>query len=327
MIYETDEKLICVSETTPIYQGNKTFSQEICRNIEIPEKNNVKDELYKYKARGDMFVPVPNEEKYFDIADNCTKKIRDEMVIGPHCELIIVLKILTNFPFLLVDLMSNTEFRIYNKDDHSGDVENLLGSKESDEKLSIDELLNTYPEAGQRFIQNYEFRYGIITLSEINKRIIKESLYSIIAAFEKEISNIIEEEYPNSENLLSAIDSRAVQSWKESSETEAEVHIAEFINLSDMRNLITDSKHLTKKSGFKNNRAMIDKEYTNPLHRLRECNPERVFNEIKELRNKVMHANHALVHDRGDLHDIVFQVDLLMALLTEISDEYELTRG
>lgn len=79
-------------------------------------------------------------------------------------------------------------------------------------------------------------RYAIITLAELNKRSVKDAFYPTIAEFERCVANLIQEEYPNSEELATSglVGRRTKDAW----EANSDVHISEFFNLSDMSKIV-----------------------------------------------------------------------------------------
>lgn len=331
MRFETKDEFIRFVYTTPLHQRGQVFVEEIYSPIDTETPESLEENLYKHKARGDRFVVVPDDSKYYDVSSSSTEILEDELVIDQYTDLIIALQKLAWNPFLLVDTEKNSKFEIYDKCDfedetEEGVIESL--SQEPDEVLDYDELKDRYPEVANEYKNEKggeQERYGIITLSEVNQRQVKEALYPSIAEFERAIASIIEEEYPASRELLEIVGRDAERTWKESQETEAAAHISEFMNLTDMRKLVSDSMALAQKCGFKVDEDIgSEGEEVQDISDFRAYDVEFVFKELSSLRNKVMHANRALVHDREDLNKLVFQLQLLMAFIDDVSEDFSI---
>ena len=323
MPFETEENVIIYSSTTPLIQGETTFAEELYTSKNIETSDSLEENLHKYRARDDRFVIVPSENKYYDLKTESTEVIEDEMVIGPYKDAIEIIQKLAYCPFLLVDLESNSEFKIYDKDTAKDSKEIFL--EEPDSVIDYNELSTKYPDIFEEYNSNLgRSRYGIITASEINKRHIKEVLYPIIAEFEKEIAQIIKNEYPKSDELTDVVGNAAERVWEQNKNNSIEVHISEFLNLSDMQKLVEDSDSLAKKCGFKTSEPSPDEPITD-LSEMRKYDVDFVFEEIRTLRNKVMHANRALVKNKSEIKELDFRLQLLFTFIDLISDEFEVS--
>ncbi|MGQ3412608.1 hypothetical protein ACT4ML_10165 [Natrinema sp. LN54] len=324
MMRKIDGKDIVLKTNVPVTQGKTTFSNEICEDIDVLDPESVEEDLYKYKARNDRFAPVPSARKYIDLEEDCTFELDEEMVIGPYEEILPIFHRIYEYPFLLVDHYHNHEFHIFEESDDEQDIAQL--NNEPEKALSYEGIVEQFPSVQEEFQLSSEKRYGIITLSELNKRKIREHFYPIIAEFEKSIAGEIKEEYPRSEDLTEAVGRAAERAWEQNRNTDAEVHISEFLGLKDMENLVSDSRTLATACGFETEKQIDDFSEVEELGDLRALDPEEVLSEIRDLRNKTMHANRVLVQDVDDLGHIINQYNLLCAFIDEISDQMYLSK-
>lgn len=270
---------------------DETATKANIRDISVPTQvehpDTVTENKYKYKARGDRFIPVPRDNKYYDISEDTTKELSSNMVISRRLDLIKTLYRLRDYPFLLVDSENNTRFDVYDIED-TDEQDSVTAEADPIERLTAEELKQEYPEKASEHLTPDEERYSMVTLTEVNKRATKVALYPYIASFEGELSEIIEKEYPNSEHLVEVVGDQAQDAWEKNKGTETEVHIAEFLNLTDIRELISDSTLLSEKCGFESTEDAYSK-----------------IDNVKTIRNKVMHANRTLIHSSDDLQFLI----------------------
>jgi len=116
------------------------------------------------------------------------------------------------------------------------------------------------------------------------------------------VADLIKDEYPDSESLSSAVEGRALNNWQENKGTETEVHISEFLGLYHMESIISNSNKLLSDCGFQSVNEFEDQ-----------------MENIREFRNRVMHANKTLVHDREDLREMVECLVDINTILSELT--------
>lgn len=101
----------------------------------------------------------------------------------------------------------------YNNREFIEEVERMFGV-ESYIIHTASEFRQQYPQLADEQIEKEENRYMIITLSDINKRMMKEMMYSVFAELTSQSSDRIENEYPDSESVLNYINDQSVGQWK-----------------------------------------------------------------------------------------------------------------
>jgi len=329
-MFETENKKITLSYRSQAVSRGDVPIKEISRPVDVETEDSLEDNLYKHKARGEDYVVAPASGKYFEIASSTTHELTDEMVVRPDKNVIAAMQNLSFSPFLLVDLEKNTRFQVREKEEEEESAEphnirNLINT-DADSVLNYDQLKEQFPSVAEEYRDQIDRepgdRYEIVTQSEINKRHVKEALYPTIGGFEREVASVIQEEYPESEVLADVVGRMARETW----EKHDDVHISEFLNLTDMAELVSDSDKLAEKCGF-NLEQEISERDDEGIEAITSFPVEEGFSEIKKLRNKVMHSNRALVSERDDVVDVVFRIQLVMALLAEMSEEYELVEN
>lgn len=290
-----DGKLIVPSATTEMGPANKVVISEISRPIEVETENSFEENRYKFEARGEEYIPLPDDGTYYSIDEGETKELDHEMVVKPQMDVFESLEMLLEYPFLLVDHLWNTRYSVIDAEKKSIEA---LSNQEPEEEFTPSELRENYPEAADDLLLEGPDRYEIFTVGEVNRRRTRDALFPLITQVEQKLALLIEEEYPNSEKLADAVGEHTKGVWEKNRGTESEVHIAEFMSLADMRDLIGDSETLARKCGFETAE-----------------NAKTSLHDVKELRNKVMHANRSLIDGRKDLHTLTERLDLIDGLI------------
>jgi len=114
----------------------------------------------------------------------------------------------------------------------------------------------------------------IITAADLNKRVAKEMMFSLLADLENTFAEIIEQECPDSQSLFSEISPPTIGRWKKAGVGGIQMHITEYMNLSEMQKVTGKSEELRSHLGF-DSRNQFDKQMSG----------------IIDLRNRIMHAN------------------------------------
>lgn len=142
-----------------------------------------------------------------------------------------------------------------------------------------------------------ETEYGFINRSNINKRATREMLYPLIAEFESLIARRIKSDF-DSMDLLQKLSDRTVGSWIKDEQRNVELHIAESMDLGEMTEVLNQSdERLAKSCGFESKEELED------------------IDGIRELRNKVMHANRSLVRNRDDIREMIETIERTQELI------------
>lgn len=147
--------------------------------------------------------------------------------------------------------------------------------------------------------------YRIINLADVDKRGTREMLYPPIAELESLIASRIQDHHSDSEEMIndlsdSAVHPRTIGGWYRDQRSDVELHIAEYMNLTEMKQVLAEGRPALHRScGFEDESEISD------------------LLDIRDLRNKVMHVNRSLVRSRRDIQDVLDTVDRTQELITK----------
>ena len=125
--------------------------------------------------------------------------------------------------------------------------------------------------------------HEIINLSNLNKREVKDFLYPLLSELAEELAYRIEDYYEDSEHMFGMVSEFTLGTWFKARQDDVELHIAEFLTLSNMIGVIKGHRPLMDSCGFDDNDDVDE------------------LNGVEDLRNKVMHGNRTLVDDTETL--------------------------
>ncbi|MFC7072540.1 hypothetical protein ACFQJ7_14085 [Halovenus rubra] len=129
--------------------------------------------------------------------------------------------------------------------------------------------------------------YRFMTLADLNSRVAKQRLYPYFAKVANSVSRFLESEFGSAELAEVYADNRnttrAIKRWREEQDANTELHLSEFMNLTDLKVVVTNISRLRTGLGFTSKNSC------------RDC-----FDSIARYRNNVMHANRSLVHQTED---------------------------
>lgn len=138
--------------------------------------------------------------------------------------------------------------------------------------------------------------YGIVTPADFNSRVAKEYLYPFFAEAARSVSNLIEDRYDTIELLPTYLGNRnngeAANRWAQAREDNVELHIAEFLNLTDLKVVMTELTELREEIDLTSKTQCRDK-----------------FDDVARYRDKVMHPNRTMVADQEDIQRLAESID------------------
>lgn len=294
---------------------------EISSEAEVETMESYENRINYYISQNYTYIPIPEENKYYNTKEGWMKDIDKEQYISVECHLVDVLELLQELPFLLTNkehnsfIFVNTEHNkyksiykldaideVFSKEDvkdriREGDTDRLNIFEEYLDadgiKLkTIDEAIDNDINFGEYDFTPYSDRYSIITVSDINKRQMKDMLYRLFAELVSNLGEKIEDEYPDSNTILKHTRRDTIGRWKKEQIEGLNIHISEHLNLIDMMKIIEASdRNFVQKCGF-DSKDDVD-----------------VLSSINDVRNSVMHANRSLVYSRRDIEDILKAVE------------------
>jgi len=138
--------------------------------------------------------------------------------------------------------------------------------------------------------------YGIVMPADFNSRVVKEYLYPFFAEAARSVSDLIEARYDTIELLPIYLSNRnngeAANRWAQARENNVELHIAEFMNLTDLKVIMTEVTELREEINLTSKTQCRNK-----------------FDDVSRFRNKVMHANRTIVHNQEDIQKLAASID------------------
>lgn len=191
--------------------------------------------------------------------------------------------------------------RPYDSQEYYDVEENQIKSLDEEQYVHYDEpmlhclnILTEYPLAIVTHPDNDN--YGIVMPADFNSRIAKEYLYPLFAEAARSVSDLIEARYDSIDLIPIYLSNRnngeAANRWARAREDNVELHIAEFMNLTDLKVVMTERTEL---------REEID------LTSKTQCRD--MFDDVARFRDKVMHANRTMVDSQEDIHELAESID------------------
>jgi len=286
------------------------IASEIESEADTENLDSYEDRIHHYKNLDYTYIPITGEELYYDVEEGWTKNINPDQYIREDTHLIDVLKKLQDFPFVLVDHRKGGSYAVHANDLMEADFpEDELPIPLSEISDGSDRVLIPYDvleehlpdRADDLIIIELSYRYGIITIADINRRPVRDMLYKVFSELSSQLSNKIENKYPDSESILRHLRPATVGYWWKDQERNLGIHVAEHMNLLEMMQVIQSSNDdFVKSCGFNS------KNDVNSLQ------------SINDIRNKVMHGNRSLIYDRRDIQDVLDSVYDAQGVITNI---------
>lgn len=157
--------------------------------------------------------------------------------------------------------------------------------------------LNVLTEYSLAIVTHPDYdNYGIVMPADFNSRISKEYLYPFFAEAARSVSDLIKARYDTIELIPIYLSNRnngdAANRWAQARGENVELHITEFMNLTDLKVVMTELKEL---------RGEID------LTSKTQCRNK--FDDVARFRDKVMHANRTMVNDQEDIQRLAESID------------------
>lgn len=262
---------------------NLFIAPNLWNKASIETRDSLEDNKDFYEKKNYSYIPLPYTNEYHDVETKQTNNIDDEQFIDEDTSAIRVLELLKNYPFVLCDM----EEKPYRDDDFSSlDRDFYLEKVENEETV--------YSESN---------RWRIITWADFKKREAKEMLYPLMAEFSESIANEIEEFYEDSEDIvdLNQLKPSTTGRWFYDRKSGSEIHIAEYLDMTEMKQVVVTNEELLENCGFTSKTEARD-----------------TIDEVKNLRNKIMHANRTLVGSKNDLQEIDETIEMVNSTLLEI---------
>ncbi|NLV08719.1 hypothetical protein GOC74_02045 [Halomicrobium mukohataei] len=258
---------------------------------------NYEQNLEEYRNKRFTYVPLPADKKYVNTEENEVYDFEPEQFIYADSTIYTAIEKLQNQPFLFP--------RMENRIGYDGNELYIqsYGDPREESLGSCIEAAENYPDKKEEIINTIEGqRLYIITLADLNRRKTKEALYPLLAELESVFASKIGEAYPGEQQIevIPELGSGTIDRWGNARKDGLEMHVAEFMTLSEMLKVVGKTEEIREQFGFSSRNKFDD--YTGGLI---------------NLRNPVMHSSRTLVHSREDLKKLVERIDRCVELIQE----------
>lgn len=264
------------------------FAAEMASPASIESRENYKENLDFYHRNDYTYIPMPLDGVYFNVEEETFGEIEQEMYILEDLSLRNAIEHLQDYPFLLVDYTSgihiNKKGEVVQAFDSDEDLEYLGGPEEAVKKR---------PEIKDEIIKACEERYFylIIVLADVNRRVVKDVLYPVLAELESRLASEIQQVDYTPKQLYPDLRSDTIGRREKDKIAGVQMHIAEYMTLSEMMTVVGKSEVFRENFGY-SSRSQFKKD----------------LGGLVPLRNKVMHASRTLVHNRSDLEQLIDRI-------------------
>lgn len=261
-----------------VIEHHLNLAYSIASVAHIETEETCKDEMSYYDDHNFTYIPLPFEQKYVNVETGDIQDMEQEQFIKEDAAVLSVLEYLTEFPFLLIPRK-----RTFSSQKLADSV-HLFDSDELEANLK------------KRFaIQCHEQEHFlIITLADANRRGVKDALYPVIAEVEELMAKELRANYDTAdqEELIPEVSPNTVGRWRQSKYEGLEMHISEFMTLSELVKIIGKSPSLREQFGFESRNQF-----------------KKASGGLVNLRNKIMHPARTLIHDREDLSKMIDRLE------------------
>lgn len=271
----------------------------ISSSASIESIDSYEDNLNYYKKNNYSYVLMPFDGKYYSLNADEIEDIEEKQVVDVDTSIRYAIEILTEFPFLMIE--NGRPSGCVVKD---GEIYfDTWKHDEGDEYSHPSELFREHPGFKQEMVDNESEgnTFYIVTAADLNKRVAKEMMYSVLADLENSFVDIIKDEFPNSEDLFRDVSPATIGRWQKAGLGDIQMHITEYMTLSEMQKIIAKSESLRSRCQF-STRSQFDKQMSG----------------IVDLRNRVMHSSRTVIHDSDDVEQLRSRLDRVEGLIQNI---------
>lgn len=277
----------------PTFSG-RAHDLSIRASIETVESYH--DNLEKYQENNYRYIPLPKSDQYYDQEDGSLHGIASVQYIDGSESVKEVFELLTENPFLLEDEAASLEVYVVSEDEF------YLLSEDAPDHARVkdaDEIEDEYPGIADQLTHVSEGRYRIITIADLNRRIVGEQLYPFIAELESSIAEVIEDDVNDPKKMYYNVSEKIIGRREKDILEDIEMHTAEYLSLGDMIGFLKGREHLLDEFGFES-----------PS----DCGSR--LSSIQDLRNRVMHSNRTLIRSREDIQKTLERVEDIEEILS-----------
>lgn len=290
-------------------------ARDIASVADFEVEETYEDHIDHYKDNGFSQIPLPYSEQYYDVEDEELKDLDREHVVSGGTGLMEVMERLTGNDFLIFDSFDKRLL-----DQPEGDS---LPYRYEAGKIELDgefygprQVYENYEELKERLpgekhdlllgLAQERHRYFIITLPDVNKRPVRTLCYQLLMQLETRLAEMIQEEY-DSEELFGEVNHRTLGLWKQDEINDNKVHIAEHMNIGELKKIVRKDGDMVDELGFGSKTKFGDQ-----------------LSGVVDLRNKIMHPTRTLAHDKDHLEtqrDRLARINEMVEILIENQKE------
>lgn len=282
------------------------IATEISSDAKCETIDTYEDAIDTYRKTNYSYIPLPFDEQYYDVERKRLEDFRPGQKIDIDQPIKDVIDRLRDEPFLFTTVYG-IDSPLYQETDDS--IERITSWEKSfnpDEGMhGVEEFVTKYPEYKEEVLRREEEaeNFQIITYADLNKRGARGMIYHIIAELERQLAARVEAHRPESTKLFRDIRASTIGHWQKAKIEGVEVHIAEYMNLSEMKTLIAMSSDLLDACGFSSRNQFENKKMSG----------------LVDLRNRVMHPNRTMVHSWDEVEDLAGRIERAEALVERLS--------
>lgn len=281
------------------------IAYEIASSADCETVDTYEDAINEYREKNYSYIPMPFDQQYYDVEKESLEEFTASQIIDEDQPIKDVITRLRSEPFLfstgygvgspLYEVTGNGLERHTSWELSMDPDEGMFGVEEFVDQHPeyIKEVLEWEQEAGH---------FQIITYADLNKRGARGMLYHIVAELERLLAERVEWKYTDSTDLFRDTRASTIGRWQKAKLDGVEVHIAEYMTLAEMKNVIATSNALLEACGF-SSRNQFEKQMSG----------------LVDLRNKVMHANRTMVHSRDEVGQLVKRIERAETLVEHLT--------
>jgi len=284
---------------------------EICSETEFESLDTYEDQIHHYKNMNYTYIPLPDDNKYYNVEEGWLKKLNSEQFVSEDTHLLECLRKLQEYPFILVDYYKSMGLPVNKKkllkigftdEELQNDIEYHEMPDHNTVLMTYNEIQEKAPEEVNDILSIEDSdRFGIVTLADVNRRPVRDMLYKVFSELSSSLSKKIENEYPDSESIFRHLRPVTIGYWWKDQMQNLEIHVSEHMNLLEMMQVIQSSdKEFVNSCGF-SSKSEVDN-----------------LQSLNNIRNKVMHANRSLIYDRRDIQDILDSVNEAQRIISNL---------
>lgn len=297
-------------------------ANEIAASAEVETLDTYEDRIEYYKEQQFTYIPIPSDSKYYETENDTLEDLHEDQIIPETKHLAEILALLKDHPFLLIDIHYPRAYAVregneivrqisFNPKERDDVMDRLQREAEDNEEiLFLSELRDRYPDlvdsvSGVHSTDDpeYENQYLMITLADLNKRAFREMLYRLLHELESNLSDKIQAEYPDSEDILKDVRAPSIGRWKKDQVSGLHLHVAEHLNIIDIMQVVqASSSSFVDECGFTSKNDVQES-----------------LGRIDKIRNRVMHSSRSLVYGKEDVTKVVEVIETTERILSDMN--------